>query len=377
MIHRLRSAVLPAVLLCSAGPAPAAPSEPAAPTPPAWPALRATVPADQLPGFDFLVRHLPGRDRETLDPVIVLETLDLAYRARAEFPWAKSVPEDLFLNDVLPYAFVNETRENWRPGLYAKVAPLVRDAPTRGEAIRRINLGIARLTGVKYSTDRRQPHQAPGESMAFGKATCTGLSILLAGAFRSVGIPARLCGTARWGDLSGNHMWVEVWDDGWHFTEYYPDEGGLDRGWIIEKCGLADPLEPFQRIVATTWKPGDEIFRMAWDPTDLSRPAVHRTSFYQGLAGGRHVPVPDGEGCLAIRAFARPGGPRVSVPVVVTQAGVELRRAATGDEQSDRSHFVVVCADPGLPLVIAYDGRAQTNTVTAGQTTDVDLIVTP
>jgi hypothetical protein len=260
MIPFARHLILPALLL---GIPSALRAEPA---PPDWAALRATVPAAQQPAYDFLVAHLPATDLATLDPVIMLESLDLGYRARAEFSWAKSVPEDLFVNDVLPFAFVNEARENWRPTLYAKVAPLVRDAPTRLEAIRRINMGIARLTGVKFSTERRQPHQAPGQSMAFGNAGSTGLSILLAAAFRSVGIPARLCGTARWGDLSGNHMWVEVWDDGWHFTEYYPDEGGLDRGWILEKCALADPLEPFQRIVATTWKPGDEIFRMAWNP---------------------------------------------------------------------------------------------------------------
>jgi hypothetical protein len=153
--------VLPLALLL--GTASALRAEPA---PPDWAALRATVPAAQQPAYDFLVAHLPAADRATLDPVIMLETLDLSFRARAEFAWARTVPDEVFLNDVLPYAFVNEARENWRPTLYAKVAPLVRDAPTRLEAIRRINMGIARLTGVKFSTERRQPHQAPGQSMA-------------------------------------------------------------------------------------------------------------------------------------------------------------------------------------------------------------------
>lgn len=371
MILFARRFLLPALLLASPS------ALRAEPPPPDWAALRATVPAAQQAAYDFLVAHLPADDRATLDPLIVLETLDLAFRARAEFAWARTVPDDLFLNDVLPYAFVNEARENWRPGLYAKVAPLVRDAPTRLEAIRRINVGIARLTGVKFTTERRQPHQAPGQSMAFGNAGSTGLSILLAAAFRSVGIPARLCGTARWGDLSGSHLWVEVWDDGWHFTEYYPDEGGLDRGWFVEKCALADPLEPFQRIVATTWKPGDEIFRLAWNPADLSRPAVHRTAYYQRLAGGRKVAVPEGDGCLAIRAYARAGGPRVAVEVVVTQGGVELRRGATGDDQADASHFLAVCTGPYGPVRIEYAGRAVTNTVTVGQTTDVNLLLEP
>ena len=58
--------------------------------------------------------------------------------------------------------------------------------------------------------------------MRQGMASCTGLSILLVDALRSVGIPARFAGTASWHDDRGNHSWTEVrLDDGWHFTEFY------------------------------------------------------------------------------------------------------------------------------------------------------------
>ena len=56
------------------------------------------------------------------------------------------------------------------------------------------------------------------ESMETGLASCTGLSILLIDACRSVGVPARFVGTPLWADGSGNHSWVEIWDGGWHFV---------------------------------------------------------------------------------------------------------------------------------------------------------------
>ena len=44
---------------------------------------------------------------------------------------------------------------------------------------------------VVYSTKRPKADQSPGESIKAGLASCTGLSILLISACRSVGIPAR------------------------------------------------------------------------------------------------------------------------------------------------------------------------------------------
>jgi len=51
----------------------------------------------------FLVEGMPKSDRETLKKGFLMTNLDLAMKARAEFPWAKDLPEEVFLNDVLPY----------------------------------------------------------------------------------------------------------------------------------------------------------------------------------------------------------------------------------------------------------------------------------
>ena len=51
---------------------------------------------------------------------------------------------------------------------------------------------------------------APVQTWAAGHASCTGLSIFLISALRSVGIPVRLAGTPAWVLTDGNHDWVEV-----------------------------------------------------------------------------------------------------------------------------------------------------------------------
>ncbi len=62
----------------------------------------------------FLVEGMPKGDRENLGRDFLMTNLDLALKAKKEFSWAKKVPDGIFLNDVLPYASLDETREDWR-----------------------------------------------------------------------------------------------------------------------------------------------------------------------------------------------------------------------------------------------------------------------
>ena len=76
--------------------------------------------------------------------------------------------------------------------------------------------------------------------METGLASCTGLAILLADACRSVGVPARLAGVPNWIDDRGNHTWVEIWDQRWHFAgAAEPDANGLDHAWFQHDASLA------------------------------------------------------------------------------------------------------------------------------------------
>ena len=229
----------------------------------------------------FLVEHMPPSDKETLTSEFLTENIDLALKARAKFTWAKDVPEEIFLNDVLPYAVFDEPRDPWRADFLAKSALLVKDAKTASEAAQILNRDFFKLIKTHYHTKRKRTNQSPKESIEQGKATCTGLSIILVDACRAVGIPARAVGTPLWWNKSGNHTWVEIWDKGWHFTgadEY--DAKGLNRGWFIDQASKAHTDDPMHAIYATSWKRDGGIFPMVWSPKSASVGGVNVTERY-------------------------------------------------------------------------------------------------
>ncbi len=229
----------------------------------------------------FLVENMPPSDKENLSAQFLSENLDLALKARTIFPWARKVPEEIFLNDILPYAVLDEPRDPWRADFLEKASPLVKEAKTASEAAQILNRDFFKLINTHYHTERKRTNQSPKESMEQGKATCTGLSIILVDACRAVGIPARAVGTPLWSDKSGNHTWVEIWDGGWHFTgadEY--NKKGLNHGWFAAQAAKADATKPEHSIYATTWKEGGGVFLMAWSPESSDVAGINVTDRY-------------------------------------------------------------------------------------------------
>jgi transglutaminase-like putative cysteine protease/predicted esterase len=241
------------------------------------------TPREQRKGMAFLVTHMPDRDLKSLRADFLLENVRLAYKVRGEVPWGKKIPEELFLNDVLPYANMDESRDPWRKQLYELCLPIVKDCKTPGEAAQKLNKTIFNKLNVHYSTNRKQPHQSPKESIAQGKATCTGLSILLSDACRSVGIPARVAGTPLWWNKRGNHTWTEIWDDGWHFAGAdEPDPKGLDRAWFVGDAAKADRDSRLQAIYATSFCKTGVTFPLVWARDSKEVNAVNVTDRYTG-----------------------------------------------------------------------------------------------
>ena len=154
------------------------------------------TPESQKDAGQFLLANMPQPDLQSLSAAFLLENLSLAHEAMTQAPWSKNIPHDIFLNDVLPYASLTEQRDNWRKRLYEIAHPIVKGAQTPSEAAQALNQKMFTLLNVRYSTTRRAPDQGPFETMRSGVATCTGLSILLVDACRSVGVPARLAGSA-------------------------------------------------------------------------------------------------------------------------------------------------------------------------------------
>jgi predicted esterase len=239
------------------------------------------APKAQRPGIAFLVANMPARDLTALKAEFLLKNLDLAYHARGKMPWGKTVPEELFLNDVLPYASVTETREPWRQEMMELCLPIVKDCKTTTEAAQALNAAIFTKLKVKYSTLRNRPDQSPSESIKTGIASCTGLSILLIDACRSVGVPARLAGIPKWTNKPGNHMWVEIWDGDWHFTGACEhDKKGLDRTWFLGDAALAKKDSIENAIYASSFKRTKTSFPLVWDPKATEVSAQNVTDRY-------------------------------------------------------------------------------------------------
>ena len=237
-------------------------------------ALVENMPMEQQREMAFLLKNMPEFDREAMDLELLKENVEYAHLAREKYAWAKQLPEDVYLHDVLPYHVVDEVRDSWRKELYEMFSPAVDTCRTMYDAVCAVNANIPRLTGVDYNTKREKTNQSPRESMRQGMASCTGLAILLVDAYRAVGIPARFAGTASWHDNRGNHSWTEVWLDGeWRVTEYYfPSK--LDHLWFMADASKADANNRTYAIYATRFGKADDWFPMVWADGDVEGRSV-------------------------------------------------------------------------------------------------------
>ncbi len=227
----------------------------------------------------FLIAYMPVNDLQTLSSEFIIDQINGAFRAREEFSWCKSLPDSVFLNEVLPYFSLDEKRDNWRRDFYNRFAPLVQNCSNMYEAVDSVNLNIMEVLGVEYNTKRSAVNISPFQAIEEKMATCTGLSFLLIDAFRSVGIPARIAGTPMWTNMRGNHSWVEVWIDGeWYFTEYYPD--ALNKSWFLADAGKADPQKPVHWIYAASFKPAETSYPLIWKRNSKDVHAVNVTDRY-------------------------------------------------------------------------------------------------
>jgi hypothetical protein len=296
----------------------------------------------------FLMAHMPPADQANLSSRFLLENLDLALQARERFPWAGEVPEQIFLNDVLPYAVFDEPRDPWRADFFTRAGALVKEAKTAREAAQILNRDFFKLIKTHYHTGRKRTNQSPKESMEQGKATCTGLSIILVAACRSVGIPARAVGTPLWHDNSGNHTWVEIWDGDWHFTG--ADESspkGLNHGWFTGNASRARADVPRYAIYATSWKTDAGFFPLVWAPASRTVGAVNVTDRY----ARKTDPLPN---TLGIRFFE--GDQRVVKAGQLTDAqGRVLATFETKAGTADMNDVPRVTVKPGQSYRLRFD----------------------
>jgi predicted esterase len=334
------------------------------------------APAARRPGMVFLLENMPLVDVRSLTADFLLENLNLAYEGWEKSPWHDSVAEEMFFNDVLPYACMSEKRDRWRAKLREVCLPMIASCKTPGEAAHLLNQKVFPHFNVRYNTGRRRPDQSPAESIESGKATCTGLSILLVDACRSVGIPARVAGTPMWSNMRGNHTWVEVWDNGWHFMgAAEPDAAGLDHGWFVEDASKAQRDVPQHAIYATSFRRTDVSFPLVWLPGDKSVGAVNVRDRYAKAK----APAVENLVRLAVKVLDADGHRAVSDIAVTDLANsasslTDMSRGETAD-LNDIASFRLV---PGAKyrIVARQDGRVAQAEVTMRESGEQQVTLT-
>ena len=226
------------------------------------------IPAEMLEGAAFLVAYMPPDDAQTLEANFLLRNTLLAYGTRAKFAWGKEIPDEIFFNEVLPYSVVDERREDWRLFLGLRMEPLVKDAKTLSEAAYAAGKGAQDALRVKYSTRLAKVNQTPLETAVSGVATCSGLSIAMVAALRSVCIPSRLVSIHRWHgrqDRAG-HRWVEVWIGGrWYCCELAPFVG-FDQGWFLPRVKPESQEHLGTQVFVNSYKETGQKYPRPWDP---------------------------------------------------------------------------------------------------------------
>ncbi len=337
------------------------------------------VPRNEREGMAFLISYMPERDAKSLSADFLLENVQYAYKARAEFPWAKDVPDSVFLNDVVAYANLNENRESWRKDFYERFKKYVAPCKTMREAIDSVNKNVRDELLVDYNTKREKPDQAPYESMRQHMASCSGLSILLTDAFRAVGIPSRVAGTPAWHDDRGNHNWNEVWIDGqWRFTEYYPSDD-LDQSWFLTDAGKAVKEDVRKAIYAASFKPTGCYFPLVWDENIRYVHAENVTDRYTSLYRAQLAAMPADGSHVALRVMvfkdkdhAEASGDRVATNLDVFKGEKQLYGGRSTGATQDMNDVLTFNVEKNQQYIIKYmngKGEMQTQTVDVGDET--------
>lgn len=337
------------------------------------------VPRNEREGMAFLISYMPERDAKSLSAEFLLENVEYAYKARAEFPWAKEVPDSVFLNDVVAYANLNENRESWRKDFYERFKKYVAPCKTMREAIDSVNKNVRDELLVDYNTKREKPDQAPYESMRQHMASCSGLSILLTDAFRAVGIPSRVAGTPAWHDDRGNHNWNEVWIDGqWRFTEYYPSDD-LDQSWFLTDAGKAIKEDVRKAIYAASFKPTGCYFPLVWDENIRYVHAENVTDRYTSLYRAQLAATPADGKHVALRVMvfrdkdhAEASGDRVATNLDVFKGEKQLYGGRSTGATQDMNDVLTFNVEKNQQYTVKFvngKGEMQTQTVEVGDNT--------
>ncbi len=270
--------------------------------------------------------------------------------------WGESIPDAIRHSALEAETVLGETPCNWRPVLEPIFRPAVANCRSAREATLAIASRIGELTGVYYDMGRRHPCMNALEALAEKKVSCTGQSILLVCALRSVGIPARAVGIATWNHVRGNHTWVEAWFEGqWHMVEF--NEKDFNTPWVMEAIGMLAADHPLQRILAVQ-PGGSHRFPTVWDMAAAPE-AEDVTPRYQRLARLWYAQNGVPQDCQKLMADALPRSSHPRTLLLENAEGRELARTPLPTTADDVRRFATLLLPRSGEYFLRVEGTAQ------------------
>ena len=194
------------------------------------------VSQDVLLAVKWLYANSPLSDWANYDVSLFLSCAGHGVFLRENSPYARNLPEDLFLHYVLHSRVNNEELSDCRELFYRLLADRVRGLSDI-EAVIEANYWCGSQATYR-STDDRTISALGAYRSGYGR--CGEESTFAVNVLRSLGLPARQVYAPRWAHCDDNHAWVEVWcGGGWHFLGACEPEEVLDRGWFTGAASRA------------------------------------------------------------------------------------------------------------------------------------------
>lgn len=199
-----------------------------------WTIFDQPMTVNEKQALEFLYAYMPLSDLADYTPGFFLANVKQSLKAREDFSWCKSEPEEIFLHFVLPLRVNNENLDSFRLKMYDEIRERVKGLPMAEAALEINHWCHEKVT--YHATDIRTSAPLSTIKKSFGR--CGEESTFTVAAMRTAGIPARQVYTPRWAHVDDNHAWVEVWIDGrWKYMGACEPEPELNRGWFTEPSG--------------------------------------------------------------------------------------------------------------------------------------------
>ncbi len=191
---------------------------------------------DTVFAVKWIYAHSPMSDIANYDFEIFKNTAEHGVYLRKNSPFAKDVPEDIFLNYVLHIRVNEEDLCDCRKFFYDILKDRVENLSMH-DAIIETNYWNAE--NVMYQlTDSRTISALGAYYSAYGR--CGEESNFGVNVYRALGIPCRQIYTPRWAHCDDNHAWIEVYCEGkWYFLGACEPEEVLNKGWFTNASSRA------------------------------------------------------------------------------------------------------------------------------------------